>query len=221
MKEMIQFHVDDSPIDPLDRRRVAHSTLDTVTGSSGVAAVDASKANLTYGHSMLATRSRSFYIFWSSLKYLNILQKSSEKDTVRLEKIKDPGRVKSLQMSYLSDNTERLAQRNSILWKRQNTRRCILAVHLSHFCPCMDASIHHATIAEFDSMRRWADGEMHASVVKGTPSQMLAFWANSVSFTLFMQMMIGTLRENLWNVSGMLGHLPRTARRTTVQTAVM
>jgi hypothetical protein len=76
---MVQLHIDDSAINPFDGGGVTNSTLHTVGATCGVAAMDATQANLINHHGVLAARSGGVDIAFGGRKNLDILVENIKK----------------------------------------------------------------------------------------------------------------------------------------------
>ena len=70
---MVQLHVNDRPVDALERRRVADSPLYSITRPGGMPAMNTSKPNLPNRDRMLPAWGGFFNIFHCGSKHFDIL----------------------------------------------------------------------------------------------------------------------------------------------------
>ena len=84
--EVVELHVDDGTVDPLETRRKADGALDTIAGVGGVPAMDAAKTDLSNGDGPLTARSRSLDVGLGGAEYFNVLtndaQSLRQRDTI-------------------------------------------------------------------------------------------------------------------------------------------
>ena len=73
MQEVIQLHVNNGTVDALDGRRVADGAFDTFARSGAVAAVNASKSNLSNDYGMFSSWCRRLDVFDGGSENFNVL----------------------------------------------------------------------------------------------------------------------------------------------------